>query len=432
MKKVTILFLSIFTVAGLYSQSYEIDFAGTGDTTVVDSVRIENLNQDISLTLNGNDVLKLNIITTGIHNNASDINSLQVYPNPMTEQAEIQFYVAKSSNVLVVVYDISGRSLIKLNKFLHPGMHKFHVSGLHQGMYTVRINEQNSFYTAKLISQNRLNGEAEIEYVSSKNLQLNQIQTKQLKSTASTIEMPYIEGDRLLFKGMTGSYATIITDVPSGNNTITFDFMNCTDIDDYHYPVVRIGTQTWMAENLRYLPSVVDSGAVSNTIPYYYVYGYHGTNVTDAKATAYYSIYGVLYNWPAAMNEAPSSSSNPSGVQGVCPAGWHLPSDAEWTELTDFLGGESIAGSKLKETGTTHWISPNIGTTNETGFTALPGGYRYSNGAFEFIENYGFWWSATEYSTYSIWGRVMLYSGGGVNRDLDDKRYGFSVRCVRD
>ncbi len=119
--------------------------------------------------------------------------------------------------------------------------------------------------------------------------------------------------------------------------------------DGTHYNAVKIGNQVWMAENLKYLPSVVGPGTGSQTTPYYYVYGYDSTVVADAKATSNYTTYGVLYNWPAAMNEATSSSSNPSGVQGACPTGWHLPSDAEWTELTDYLGGTSVAGGKLKE-----------------------------------------------------------------------------------
>jgi uncharacterized protein (TIGR02145 family) len=133
--------------------------------------------------------------------------------------------------------------------------------------------------------------------------------------------------------------------------------------DNQTYRIVTIGSQTWMAENLKYLPSVVRPRTGSKTTPHYYVYGYDGTNVTDAKATANYNTYGVLYNWPAAMNGTASSTTNPSGVQGVCPDGWHLPSDAEWTELTDYLGGAIDAGGKLKETGTTHWNSPNTSAT---------------------------------------------------------------------
>ena len=204
--------------------------------------------------------------------------------------------------------------------------------------------------------------------------------------------------------------------------------------DNNHYDVVKIGNQVWMAENLAYLPSVnmVADGSEDAAGSYYYVYGYDGTNVTDAKATDNYTTYGVLYNWTAAMDGEASSTTNPSGIQGVCPAGWHLPSDAEWTELTDYLGGTSVAGGKLKETGTTHWTSPNTGATNETGFTALPGGFRNYFGSFLNIGFNGYWWSATEYGATHAWYRTMNYSGSNVDRDLNDKELGFSVRCVRD
>ena len=200
------------------------------------------------------------------------------------------------------------------------------------------------------------------------------------------------------------------------------------------YITVIIGDQEWMAENLAYLPSVnmVADGSEDAAGSYYYVYGYDGTNVADAKATDNYATYGVLYNWTAAMDGEASSTTNPSGIQGVCPAGWHLPSDAEWTELTDYLGGTSVAGGKLKETGTTHWASPNRGATNETGFTALPGGYRSSNGTFVSIGNYGYWWSATQGNAALAWYRRMNDYFSNVSRGGYGKEGGFSVRCVRD
>lgn len=209
-------------------------------------------------------------------------------------------------------------------------------------------------------------------------------------------------------------------------------FTDSRDGNEYNW--VQIGDQVWMAENLAYLPSVnmVADGSEDAAGSYYYVYGYDGTNVTDAKATANYTTYGVLYNWTAAMDGETSSTTNPSGIQGVCPTGWHLPSDAEWTELTEYLGGTSDAGGKLKETGTTHWNSPNTGATNETGFTALPGGYRIDNDSSGDIGYYGFWWSATGSNAADAWFRYMDYSNSSVSRSNYFKEVGFSVRCVRD
>jgi len=205
---------------------------------------------------------------------------------------------------------------------------------------------------------------------------------------------------------------------PTIEETTSGTFIDSRDGNEYNW--VQIGDQVWMAENLAYLPSVnmVADGSEDAAGSYYYVYGYDGTNVAEAKATDNYATYGVLYNWTAAMN--------------ACPDGWHLPSDAEWTELTDYLGGESVAGGKLKETGTTHWASPNTGATNETGFTALPGGDRYGNGTFFGVGNYGHWWSATEGNATYVWSRHMGYNFSDVYRGNYSKEVGFSVRCLRD
>jgi len=188
--------------------------------------------------------------------------------------------------------------------------------------------------------------------------------------------------------------------------------------DSQIYQYKTIGTQVWMTENLAYLPSVVGPGTGSNSTAYYYVYGYDGTDVDAAKSTANYTIYGVLYNWTAALS--------------ACPPGWHLPSDAEWTTLTTYLGGESVAGGKMKEAGESHWTSPNTGATNESGFTALPGGYRNSSGAFSNIGIYGTWWSSTERTTSGAWRRYLPYHLSSVYRSSNNKVYGLSVRCLRD
>ncbi len=215
--------------------------------------------------------------------------------------------------------------------------------------------------------------------------------------------------------------------------TTTDVFSTFTDSrDGTVYKTVSIGDQIWMAENLKYLPSVTGPDSGSLITPYYYVHGYSGTDINAAKSTPNYTTYGVLYNWPAAMAGSSSSSFNPSGVQGVCPPGWHLPSDAEWTELTDYLGGEGESGAKLKETGNTHWDNPNTGTTNETGFTALPGGNRGYDGTFGGIGGYGYWWSASETITSKAWGRGLSSSYSGVYRDHYNKELGYSVRCLKD
>ena len=207
-----------------------------------------------------------------------------------------------------------------------------------------------------------------------------------------------------------------------------------TDRDGNHYNVVKIGNQVWMAENLKttHYSNGTAIPLVNNNS------SWDALTATD-KAYCWYNddiankaIYGALYTWAAAMNGAASTTTNPSGIQGVCPTGWHLPSDAEWTTLTTYLGGESVAGGKLKETGTTHWNSPNTGATNETGFTALPGGYRGLGGTFDSYGYYGYWWAAAELDATYAWYRNLNYWNSNLDRDSSYKKDGFSVRCLRD
>ncbi|MGB4535040.1 MAG: fibrobacter succinogenes major paralogous domain-containing protein, partial [Tenuifilaceae bacterium] len=186
------------------------------------------------------------------------------------------------------------------------------------------------------------------------------------------------------------------------------------------------------AENLRYLPSVVGQATSSNSEPCYYVYDYNGTDVEEAKATTIYTIFGALYNWPAAMDGENSSSTNPSGVKGVCPTGWHLPSDAEWTQLVEYLGGENVAGGKMKENSDLYWINPNTDATNSSGFTALPGGYLYyADNHFHHLGYYGTWWSATA-GYNGVYDRYVYNESGKIYRTESGKAGGWSIRCVKD
>jgi len=116
----------------------------------------------------------------------------------------------------------------------------------------------------------------------------------------------------------------------------------------------------------------------------------------------------------------------------LCPSGWHVPSDPEWTVLFDYLGGLVVAGGKLKETGTTHWSPPNASATNESGFTALPGGCRHYHGEFSITNQYGLWWSSTQYDVVRALYPLIQFDYGGVFRNQHYKTNGMSIRCVQD
>jgi uncharacterized protein (TIGR02145 family) len=213
------------------------------------------------------------------------------------------------------------------------------------------------------------------------------------------------------------------------NTLFAQDVKTINDRDGNTYKTVKIGNQIWMVENLKTtkfkdgtpIPLVTDNKAWNNRSSPGYCWYNNDTSINR-------KMYGALYNWFTVA------------TGNLCPAGWHVPGDAEWNTLTDsLLGGTRVAGGKLKEAGTSHWNKPNTGATNETGFAALPGGYRLNNGIFCDILNYGFWWSSseffwniTDYFTEYGWGRYMGYYLGDVYRYYFIKKYGFSVRCLKD
>lgn len=224
----------------------------------------------------------------------------------------------------------------------------------------------------------------------------------------------------------------------SDNVNILFSDFECgqplTDYrDNRQYETVQIDDQCWMAENLAYLPAINPSSQGNNTDPYYYVYGYQGASVKEAKATANYQTYGVLYNWPASLN--------------VCPEGWHLPSDAEWTILTDYVSSQPeyncndntdyiakalAATTNWSSSSSTCAVGNNLAVNNASGFTALPGGFRYTDGNFINIGDGGYWWSSTEDSSISAWCRGMTYGNADVERYDGTRGWGYGVRCLRD
>jgi uncharacterized protein (TIGR02145 family) len=202
------------------------------------------------------------------------------------------------------------------------------------------------------------------------------------------------------------------------------------DIDNNRYDIITIGTQTWMAENLK--TTRYNDGTVIPLVTDRTAWGDSSTN--NAAAYCWYNApnetsnliaYGALYNWYA-INSATNGNKN------VCPVGWHVPTDVEWTTLTDTLGGVAVAGGKMKEAGLAHWLTPNTGATNESGFAGLPGGSRSSIGIFSNVDYNGYSWSSTENSAKQAWFRNLFDHQGSVSRYYFHKGNGFSVRCLRD
>jgi uncharacterized protein (TIGR02145 family) len=217
------------------------------------------------------------------------------------------------------------------------------------------------------------------------------------------------------------AYASNLAGTAYGNEISFTTGTLVTDFDGNIYDTVHIGTQVWLKQNLNSsfykdgtpIPNITDnavwSGLNTGARCYY-----------NNDSATYAPVYGALYNWYAV------NTSN------LCPTNWHVPSYAEWTTLRTYLGDNNLAGGKLKETGLSHWLSPNINATNETGFTALPAGYRDGNGVYFHIGNNSFWWNSNEYNATEARMNLLSNSSGYINFSLYGKMIGSSVRCLKD
>jgi uncharacterized protein (TIGR02145 family) len=215
-----------------------------------------------------------------------------------------------------------------------------------------------------------------------------------------------------------------------------------TDIDGNVYNTVLIGSQCWTKENLRVrrynngtaiqFNATGGSGGSSSTWQNLTI-GAHTIYANDSTATpSNLTKYGYLYNWYAAKGISTTGTIASTDTLNICPTGWHVPTDAEWATLTTELGGESVAGGKMRSTGYAYWNFPNSDATNVSGFSALPGSFRDSDGGFRFIGNYAYFLSTTQSTSNNAWNRNLNTYNGNVGRDNYNKSVGASVRCIRD
>ena len=377
-----LLFLATTTLS---AQDYLISFTGSGSGTTVTTVKIENLTQGTSKTMNGGDVLHLLAAVTGIETNTDiKISGVDFYPNPMISSARMQFALPESGETRISFYDLSGREVGSKKDKLAAGLHTYILEDIKEGIYFVRISCERYSGFGKLISSGLKHGSMNIEY---EKTAISQTEKSDSKGTMAETVMQYTAGDRLKLTGTSGAYSTVMTDIPTASKTINFSFVPCADPDGNNYPVVTIGsgkgytdssnpsgdkgTQIWMAENLE--TTRLNDGTtiqlVSNDADWSTqtgpALGWFNNNST------YKDIYGGYYNILAVLTGK------------ICPSGWRVPNDSDWNILVSSLGGAGQAGGKLKATGLTFWANPNTGATNESGFTGLAGGSRHPTiGAF--------------------------------------------------
>jgi uncharacterized protein (TIGR02145 family) len=309
---------------------------------------------------------------------------------------------------------------------------------LPKGVFVIQVTGNEYAYTAKLLNQTGTQSKPEITYTGI-DKPVSSSPQKAKSSTLGTTTMTYTAGDQLLYKGISGSYSTIVTDVPTGSKTTNFNFVACTDADGNNYTVVTIGTQTWMAENLKTtkyndasaIPLVADSATWTNQRTSAYCW-------YNNDAATYKNTYGALYNRYTV------------NTGKLAPTGWHVSTDAEWTTLGNYLiangynyDGRTTTGNNCAESlaATTNWaIFPGVGDigndltkNNRTGFSALPGGCRLTDG-FGGASYVGYWWSSTEDNGgLNAWYWHLFNNGSYLDwGSFDGEDFGYSVRCVRD
>jgi len=414
--------LFLIGVSNVFSQSISITFGVVGlSTDTLSSVKVENLNQGTSLTLNGSDILSLTTVTD-IKTITGD-KGIQIVPNPMNNNGEIHFYSPNIGNTSITITDASGKIVIKQVDNLQVGNYSYSIVGLPSGIYFANIVGANFVYNTSIVSIGTGNQTISLKQINAVTETLVASKLKSFKSS-SIVSMNYIIGDSLQFTGTCGTLTSTVKDVPISSGQISFVFYgSIKDQDSNICKTIIIGSQTWMAENLKVI--TYNDGII---IP----------NVTDGKtwdglttgaqcdynnSISYTNIYGKLYNWYAVNSNK------------LCPSGWHVPNDSEWVILSTAVGGGSTSGGALKETDTTHWSYPNKGATNISGFTALPGGCRGIKNhdiVFQYIGILGNWWCNNENGVSYANSRLMDNSDSSLGAaSYNYKSMGSSVRCLK-
>nr|NQU92875.1 T9SS type A sorting domain-containing protein [Bacteroidota bacterium] len=454
----TLLFVFLFAAGmQIQAQDYLVSFGITGGTFPPDSVEVINLDQGTNLTMNGSDVLHLLGEVVGIDDFTKEDKALSIYPNPTLDNATIEFHMQESGEVNIKVCDASGKTIVQQSDNLPKGNVVYQLTGLDKGAYFVNVqpqyasSAQNDGMSAVIISRARNPLEPGLVLQSTR--PENDL-TGNLKSSKSNpdaeIVMQYNDGETLMFtawyEGISAVEELIITE----SQTIAFEFIETvTDIEGNVYPVLTIGNQTWMQENLK--TTKFNNG---DSIPYI-LSNWDWTTATGPavnwwnhdQAYADTNKMGALYNWYAVETGT------------LCPFGWHVPTNDEFEEFVFFLAangynydgsiytGTNIddAGSKIGKSiaATSGWLTPTYGyewsigkyqhLNNSSLFNGIGADGRYMMiGVFGdpgFLCN---WWTSTSYDADFSWTYFMYTEETALIKTYYFNEGGYSVRCMKD
>lgn len=420
--------LYLFIILSGNAQSIVLTFSGIrqGLPATPDRILIHNLENDCDTNLYYPDsILRLQTLEIGDHLTfPSEFTLFQNIPNPVIDHTSINVYQPATGLVSVVVAELTGRRVASFNGELKRGYHQFEFIPENSGVYVFSASTLSYSQSIIIISLTPYRDDlSSLNYTGKVNINAT------LKSAFSTGEFTYSPGDRLRCTGYHGAFISVIEDTPRNNIIYTFDFSATgTPCPDYPtvtyegqlYHTVLIGGQCWLRENLNIGIRIYGIwNQTNNGIIEKYCYDDKISNCNT---------HGGLYQWDEMMQYVTTP-----GARGLCPDGWHIPTDNDWTTLATHLGGTSDAGGKMKETGTAHWASPNTGATNSSGFTALPGGGRHYYKGF-YLGKYvnAEFWSSSQSDAINARTWSIRYEYKFIHHRYGHKAYGFSCRCVKD
>ncbi|MFO7616520.1 MAG: FISUMP domain-containing protein, partial [Bacteroidales bacterium] len=353
-------------------------------------------------------------------------DALIPYPNPFVGETHLLAKIGQAQHIRLAMRDLTGRLVVQTELEAQPGLHLFRLTTGAAGVYILSLANGDKHYATRVISTEPAGGASQIHYLGTLPDESRLMKTLVMKSLHNGYALGYSPGDIIQYQCFRDTCSTILADKPAHSTTYEVQFASCTDQSGHHYPVVKIGEQLWMAENLAWLPEVSPPTIGGYPEKLYYVQGYYGTNPQEAAGLEAYEEYGVLYNNKAA--------------QSACPVGWHLPWDADWQSLELELGMDEAevdetgyrssgsVGEKLKSF--SGWIDGGNGD-GSSGFNAKPAGNRNREGGFGTIGlSAGYWTSSASGSSVNFT-RVINNDTGGITRGSATHNIGLSVRCIQ-
>lgn len=418
-----------------YSQSViELSFTGKnyGAHVDLDSVHVRNLSRDCDTVLYWPDsVLVFGFVGITEFHNSKGFAVSPAYPNPTSYKADFNVSIPGEGEINIIAIDLQGRVLVSQTNYFSEGQHHFSFYPSGASMHTIMVSWKNVIKSIKVISNEGTRSLCSLEYIGGSNNLLSE------KSTSKN-DFLFIPGDDLLYIGYYYGLPSGLTDGPVSSEDYTFEFATnipCPDApyviyEGHYYNTVQIAGQCWMKENLNVGMMIQGSQVMEDNgiIEKYCV-----KNTEDSCDQ-----FGGLYLWEEVM-----AYENAPGVQGICPSGWHIPTDQDWKILegvtdSQYPIGDPIwdqegsrghdAGSMMKST--TGWLGNGSGA-NKSGFTAVGAGMRNMFGSFTNNMRQGYHWSSSEQSGW-IWVRALNIYGDGVHRRKDLGVFGFTIRCLKD